>query len=127
MSSILLVEDDYQIGELYRDFFIDKGYGVFWAKNGKEGLIHAFENRPDIIILDLVMPTMDGMSVLSELRGDRWGSKVPVIVMTNLNPSEAMMNKFTEYVPIQVLLKVDVSPEDVLMKVREMLGAANKT
>jgi two-component system KDP operon response regulator KdpE len=79
MATILLIDDDESLGELLRDFLHGQGYGVIHAVNGKEGLRQLFSQRPDLVLLDVTMPGMDGWSVLKRIREM---SDIPVIMLT---------------------------------------------
>jgi len=84
-KKVLIVEDEQPMAEILRDCLMDEGFIVVQASNGQEGLEHAFIHRPDIIILDIVMPEKNGLTLLKELRQDSWGQTVPVILLSNVN------------------------------------------
>jgi DNA-binding response OmpR family regulator len=106
--------------EALKDKFSISGMQVLTEKNGEDGLKSALQNRPNLIILDIIMPKKDGLATLKELRQDNWGKSVPVIILTNLNENEklaeAMEIGITEY-----LLKSDVKLDDVLNKAQKIL------
>ena len=87
MHSILIIEDEEPLLYALLDKFSTEGFTVISAKNGSEGLKLALQKHPDLILLDILMPEMDGMETLNELRKDEWGKDVPVIMLTNLNDS----------------------------------------
>ena len=101
--------------------FRSEGFDVLNVRNGKQGLSMSLKERPDLILLDIVMPKMDGMTMLSKLREDQWGKKVPVILLTNLNDSkkaiEGMQSGVHDY-----LVKSDWKLEDIVKKVKERLS-----
>ena len=84
MIQVLLIEDDPLMYDLYRLFLTTKGYGVVVATDGETGLAKAGEISPDIILLDMMMPKMDGLEVLVNLKAQPKLKKIPVIMMTNL-------------------------------------------
>ena len=84
-KTILIVEDVPSLQTAIKEIFEDFNFKVLTASNGEEGLQKAFAKKPDLILLDIVMPKMDGLSVLSLLRKDKWGKNVPVIILTNLS------------------------------------------
>lgn len=84
-KKILIVEDEQALSEVLKTAFEKIGSVVTVASDGKEGLEKALEIQPDLILLDVVMPVMDGISMLDELRKDDWGKTAKVIVLTNLN------------------------------------------
>lgn len=88
-KKILVVEDEPMIRRaLVEKIAEEKGLLVMSAKNGKEGLDAALREHPDFILLDLVMPVMDGMEMLSHLRQDSWGKDAKVMFLSNLADSE---------------------------------------
>jgi len=88
-KTILIVEDEPSQLMVLRDEFADHGFQVLTAGSGEEGLSVAFFRHPDVILLDIMMPHMDGESMLALLRRDReWGKHVPVLVLTNIIPDD---------------------------------------
>lgn len=81
----------------------------------------AFEIKPDIILLDLLMPRVDGVKVLESLRTDEWGKSVPIIVFTNLPIDQKLETQLLTYEPIYFFSKSDTSLEEMVNKVREFL------
>ncbi len=84
-NKILIVEDDLDLLEVLRKKFTLEKFQVSQAPDGKIGLEEALRNHPDLILLDILMPVMDGMTMLGKLREDSWGKEVPVILLTNLS------------------------------------------
>ena len=84
-------------------------------------LAHALKDRPDLILLDLIMPKMDGMTVMNKLRQDEWGKTVPIIILTNLNMDDKIMRGVSKDEPAYYLMKAEVKLEDIVAKVREVL------
>ena len=89
MTKVAIVEDDQAISQMYRIKFEAEGFDVETAANGKLGLKLAEEMRPDIILLDLMMPEMTGDEMLVKLRKTSWGKDTPVIILTNMGEQEA--------------------------------------
>jgi len=84
-KKILVVEDESAVNyALSLKFNSIKGVELFFAKDGEQGLNMALEKKPDLILLDLIMPKMDGMEMLKRLRQDNWGKNVKVIILSNL-------------------------------------------
>lgn len=84
-KTVLVVEDERQLQVVLSFKLKRHGFAVLQANNGIEGLRKALEERPDLIMLDMMMPGMDGMKMLKMLRLDVWGKRAPVIVLTNLD------------------------------------------
>lgn len=117
---VLVVEDEEAMAGAIEDKFTREGFEISQAKNGEEGLEKALRDHPDLILLDIVMPKMDGLEMLSKLRDDIWGKTVPVILLTNYGDIE----KITDAVKSNVacyLLKTDWKLENVVAKVKETL------
>jgi two-component system response regulator Irr len=122
MAKILIVEDEIPQQEALTNKLKTAGMEVFTAADGAEGLTQALALKPDLIILDLLMPRMTGTAMLAKLRqsGD-WGKLVPVIVLTNLDPDENILKNIVVTEPVFYLLKADTSLDEVLAKVNSVL------
>jgi DNA-binding response OmpR family regulator len=121
MKKVLIVEDESTIIKALSSKLESDNLSVLLAVDGEEGLSKALSEHPDLILLDLIMPKMDGLTMLAKLREDKWGKQVPVIILTNLTDAktetEAMKKGVHEY-----LIKTDWTIEDVMKKVNEKLG-----
>jgi DNA-binding response OmpR family regulator len=80
--TILVVDDDADCRLIYATYLRTNGWVVFTADDGRGAIDKAFDLRPDAIVLDLVMPRVDGWTVLRELRGSSWTSETPIVVLT---------------------------------------------
>lgn len=120
---VLIVEDESSIRHPLSEKFAHEGFLVLEAENGEKGLAIAVGKHPDIILLDIIMPVMDGMTMLKKLRaGSEWGKAVPVIVLTNLSSGdEDRMKDIIQTQPSYYLVKTDWKMDDVVAKVREQL------
>ncbi len=122
-KKILIVEDEVDLSEALGDKLNREGFQSFQAKNGEEGLALALKEHPDLILLDIVMPVMDGMTMFSELRKDAWGKNVPDILLTNLSATEEKIIKaMVENKPSYYLVKSDWKIGDVVKKINETLN-----
>lgn len=88
MTKVAIIEDDAAISQMYRIKFEAEGYEVETAENGKLGLALAEDMKPDIILLDLMMPVMTGEEMLAALRRTDWGKHIKVIILTNRGEQE---------------------------------------
>ncbi|GBE17033.1 stage 0 sporulation protein A [bacterium BMS3Abin15] len=120
-KKILIVEDDHKLSQMLLDMFAAEGIGVMRASNGEEGLAIATEEHPDIILLDIILPKMDGITMLNKLREDEWGKSADVIMLTNLSTAEDV-HKATEAGAYDYLIKSDWKMADVVKKVKDKLG-----
>jgi DNA-binding response OmpR family regulator len=87
-QKILIVEDEAPLRSLLVKVMSEAGFEVLEADDGQKGLDVALQDHPDLILLDLMMPVKDGMTMLSELRQDEWGKGVQVILLTNVDQEE---------------------------------------
>ncbi len=125
-KTILFVEDEEIILKVYADELRDEGFLVITAKNGKEGVDMALSSHPDLILLDLLMPVMDGMTALKKIREDAWGQKVPVIILTNLSATkEQLVEDMITHKPMHYLIKSDWKLHDVVKKIEEILDKSD--
>lgn len=122
MKKILIVEDELAYVKLLRDQLTAKGYQVIEAKDGKEGLEMAKKENPDMILLDIKMPLMDGMTMLDLLRKDEQGKSTKVIVLTNLEPDDKIIKDVVKDQPAYYFVKSDVKLEDMLDKIKSLLS-----
>jgi DNA-binding response OmpR family regulator len=122
MTKIAIIEDDQAISQMYRFKFEAEGYSVETAENGRLGLELAENMKPDIILLDLMMPEMTGDEMLEKLRVTDWGKKVKVIVLTNMGEQE-LPPRLKELGIIGVILKADMTPRQVADLVKKHLTA----
>ena len=107
---------------MYRIKFEAEGYDVETAENGKLGLALAEEMKPDIILLDLMMPEMNGDEMLEKLRQTDWGAKIKVIVLTNMGEQEAPDIIKTLDVR-RFIVKADMTPRQVAEMVKKELSS----
>jgi DNA-binding response OmpR family regulator len=120
-KSILIVEDEETLLRALSEKLEREGFAVYKAINGEEGLRMAMENTPDLILLDLVMPRVDGMQMLNELRMAAWGKKIPIMILSNLSDERRVAESMEQGVH-DYLIKTDWSLQEVVKKVRTKLG-----
>ncbi len=121
MTKIAILEDDPVISQMYRMKFESDGFDVRLADNGNRGVALVEDFQPDIILLDLQMPEMDGPEALAKIRKESWGRDIPVIVLTNLGKEESP--KELEKLGIEsYIVKADLTPRQVVARVKETLG-----
>lgn len=124
---ILIIEDEVPQLKILTDLFTREGFLVLQAKNGEAGLKMALEEQPDVVLLDILMPVMDGMTLLKKLRLENaWGKSVPIILLTNVNPESEKINQIiAESEPSYYLVKSDISLSELVEKVKEVLHESN--
>ncbi len=123
MAKILLVEDDVNLREIYSARFAAESYEVITASDGEEALATAVRERPDLIVLDVMMPKISGFDVLDILRSTPETKETKVIMMTALS-QDADRKRGESLGANKYLIKSQVTLEDVVNSVKEQLGAA---
>ncbi len=121
-TKIAIIEDDPAISQMYRIKFESEGYTVETAENGLLGLKLAESMKPDIILLDLMMPEMNGHEMLKRLRATGWGQSIKVVILTNMGEQEAPEG-IRELNVNAFILKADMTPRQVAEIVKMQLGA----
>ena len=127
-KTVLIVEDEKSLVEPLKLKLQKAGYSVYHGKNGKEGLELVNKVHPDLILLDLLMPVMDGKEMLSKLRKDKWGSEAPVIILTNASDNTSIYEVIgigTSSSLNDYCVKSDTSLEDIVDLIRKKLNHNN--
>ena len=120
MAKIAIIEDDAAISQMYRIKFEAEGYTVETAENGVLGLKLAETMKPDIILLDLMMPEMNGHEMLIALRKTSWGQHIKVVILTNMGEQEAPAG-VRDLEVSDFILKADMTPRQVAEIVKNLL------
>ena len=120
MSKILFVEDDPLIVKIYTTRLTADGYEVLSADNGEAGLKLAEEMVPDLIVLDVMMPKMDGFAVLTKLRQNEKTKNVPILIYSNL-AQEDEMNRAKTLGATEFIIKANFSPTEMVAKIKQYL------
>ncbi|HMR55222.1 MAG TPA: response regulator [Candidatus Doudnabacteria bacterium] len=121
MSKIVIAEDDQMISASLKDGFTQAGFEVAMGGDGEEALVKIRESKPDIILLDIMMPKLDGIGVVWELKADAELSKIPVVMLTNLS-DPATVSKILEAGVTDYLLKSEQSIDEIVSKVTEVMN-----
>jgi len=121
MKKILFIEDERGLHQTFQDLFKGKDYELVSAFDGEAGLAMAKSEKPDLILLDLILPKLHGFQVLEKIKEDAETRDIPLIVLTNL---EGMgdVEKALELGATTYLVKANYSLDEVLEKVRKALG-----
>src|SRR5579864_1012843 len=123
LKKVLIIEDDAILVEMYKDKFVHEGFAVITAKNGKEGLEKTLDQKPNIILLDLMMPVMSGNVMLKKLREFPQFKKLPVIVLTNAGQVDNIRETQRYDNACEFLIKSNVSVDEIVKKVKFWLPA----
>jgi len=120
MKTILFIEDESALQKTFGDLFKSENFEMIPALDGESGLKLAKEKKPDLILLDLILPKLSGFDVLKELKKDESTKNIPVIVLTNLEGLEDI-GKVLESGATTYLVKANYSLEEVLEKIKKAL------
>jgi len=123
MAKILLVDDDALLVRMYQKKLENDGYEVATAADGDVALTIVGEFKPDLILLDIMMPKVNGLQVLTKLKENKETSNIPVILLTNIGSSnEGDVNRGLELGAVAYLIKAGNRPVVVVEKVKEILA-----
>ena len=117
-KTVLVIEDEKSLRDAVVDILHLKNITPLTAKNGREGIEIAFAEHPDLILLDIIMPEMDGITALKRIREDEWGAGVPIIILTNLSEKGAQ----NTYALTHYLIKSDWKIHDIADKIEKILS-----
>ena len=124
-GKILIIEDDSFLVEMYSAKFELENFSVNSAEDGKKGVELAKKDLPDIILLDILMPKMDGFAVLDELKKEDSTKDIPVVLLTNLGQKEDVKKGF-EKGAVGYLIKAHFMPSEVVDKIKDILKESKK-
>ena len=119
-NKILIIEDDKMINSMYKTKLEQEGYVVLAAEDGAAGLDMALQHKPDLIMLDIIMPQLDGFSVLQQLRESSGLKNTPIILLTNLGTDEDR-KKGKKLGATDYWVKADLTPSQVSEKIKQYL------
>jgi DNA-binding response OmpR family regulator len=120
-QKIMIVDDDPSLGDLYQNVFKTEGYDVVWVSDGENALARILEEKPDLILLDIMMPKIQGLDVLDIVKATPQTEKTKIVVMSALSDEE-IINKAKEYGAVDFLVKSKVDMGMVVKRVKEILA-----
>ncbi len=123
-KTILIAEDEQSLLMALTSKLQHEGYRVLQAKDGKEGLEIALAQHPDLLLLDIAMPKMDGLTMLDKLREDNWGKEAKVIVLTNFDADDEKLATIVQDQPAYYLVKSTVTLEEIVETVKNTLDGS---
>lgn len=121
-NKILIVEDDFFLLEIYAHKFANAHFDIITARDGEEALTLIKKEKPDVILLDLMLPKVDGIEVLRILKKDSASSSIPVVVLTNRGERE-IIEKAASLGAKAYITKITYTPTEVVSKVKAVLDA----
>ncbi|KKU51984.1 MAG: hypothetical protein A3A28_05115 [Candidatus Sungbacteria bacterium RIFCSPLOWO2_01_FULL_47_32] len=122
-KKILVVEDEPALRDTIKNRFVGEGFTVLAANDGVEGLEMALAEHPDLILLDIIMPKMDGITMLKKLRQDSWGKGASIFMLTNLSDEKKVSDSMEEGV-FDYLIKADWMLDELIFLVKKKLGVS---
>lgn len=118
---ILIIEDDFFIRDLYVRQFTKEGFAVDTAENGNDGIVKAEDQKPDAILLDIMLPKVSGLEVLKKLKSNSQTKASLVVLLTNLSEDDTIKQGF-ELGAEGYLIKSAYTPEQVVKEVGKLIG-----
>lgn len=120
LQKVLLIEDEVLILRMYEKIFSFEGFNVVTSVDGVEGLEKAKSEQPNLILLDIMMPKMDGLRVLEQLKADDATKEIPVVVLTNLSSDVVIKDAFAKGA-VGYLVKSEVVNEKIVEEIKQYL------
>lgn len=121
-NTILVVEDEKDLAEAIRMKMEDAGFVTHVVFDGESGLETAIAEHPDIILLDIVLPGIDGMEMLSRLRKDEWGKNATVMILTNLDDMDTIAKVLADGA-YEYFVKTEWKMDDIIARIKKKLDA----
>jgi len=118
VKKIVLIEDEEILANMYKLKFSKAGYDIYVASNGEEGFVLAKKVKPDLILLDIIMPKKDGFLVLKDLKVDKTLKKIPVFMLTNLGQDEDVA-KGKELGAVGYYVKANMTPGELVKTINK--------
>lgn len=120
-KKILLVEDDPFLIDIYTTKLVDSGFKVVVAKRGNMALKKIEKEEPDLVLLDIVLPGMDGWEVLRKINEEDKGENCKIVILSNLGQKEEV-DKGLNMGAIEYFIKAHYTPEEITKKIKEILN-----
>lgn len=124
MKKILIIEDDSFLSEMYSTKLIQEGFETEIAVDGKQGINKIKDIKPDLVLLDIVLPKMDGFEILESIKKDPEFKNIPIILLTNLGQKNEI-EKGLSLGADEYIIKAHFTPTAVVAKVKEILKSKN--
>ncbi len=122
-KKVLVIEDDHFLSSLMKARLEKEGFGVSQAFDGEEAFNFLKQNKPDLIVLDLIMPKVSGFELLENISVDPQISRIPIMILSNLG-QESDIEKVRRLGATQYFVKVQTSIDDLVSKVKDLLKAS---
>lgn len=120
-KTILIIEDELVLSDLLAEKFTSERFKVMQAETAEKGIKLALKNHPDLILLDIILPKMDGLTMLKLLRKDIWGKNAPVIILSNTS-DQARVSEAIRTGVYDFIVKTDFTLKNLVTEIREVLS-----
>lgn len=121
-ATVLIIEDDESIRQMYDDAFTNAGLKTCTAENGRVGLQLALKHHPAVILVDIMMPEMDGHETVKRIRMDSWGRDAKIIFLTNFSDPKDVVTAFKQK-PEKYILKANTSINEIINIVKTAMNS----
>ena len=122
---ILIIDDEQLLLDLYHDILVESGFEVIMSRSGKEGIDLAIEQKPDVVLLDILMPEMNGFDVARELKNNDTTKNIPIYLLTNL-PQESSSEKANELGVAGYMMKAMTEPAELAETMKNVAAKLGK-
>ena len=126
-KKVLIIEDNESYLTILSQKLSIEKFEVITAQEGQGGIQKITDNQPDIVLIDLLLPGMNGIEVIEKIRQTDVGKALPIIILTNINPDDEILEKITENKPAYYLIKPEVTLDDIAEKIRNVLQLSQST
>jgi two-component system alkaline phosphatase synthesis response regulator PhoP len=122
MTKILLIDDDKALANMYKGKFESEGFDMEIVLDAELAFDRIIKFKPDLILLDVMMPKLNGYEILKKLKSHSISKKIPVVLFTNIGSIDADLKKALSLGAADLVIKADIDPKDVVKKVKEILS-----
>lgn len=122
MKKILFIDDDKDMLQLYELALTGEGFAVVTADNGPDGITKIKSNKPDLILLDVMMPNMNGIDVLKKLKDGSTTKAIPVVMFSNFS-DETYIKEALSHGAAKYMVKTDYEPDDLVKELNQIMEA----
>ncbi len=120
IKKILIIEDNESYAGILQHKLTNAGFNIVLAGDGEAGIIELKQGNFDLVMIDLLLPKMNGIQVMNEIRRLETIAGIPIIILTNLNPNEELLSAIKKNKPSDYMIKPDVTLDDIVAKITKI-------